>query len=286
MEFLKSSLLLKHVLHTLAVILIAIIIVKIINRASKKDIVADKIHAQFSKNLLIALTWVGAIILIVMQFKSFTHFASTVLAGSGILAVVLGLAAKESFSNVFSGMFISIFKPFDIGDRIRIVGDEVAGYVEDITLRHTVIRPYMNTRLIVPNSLIGSSKIENTSYEKGASYPIDVTIAYEDKEKRYKALEIMEDVVTKHPLFFDNRSDEQKKDGRKPVIATCTGFGDSGINLRVLMWTEDVGDNNGACSECRLQILDRFEEEGIEIPYNKLVVLSDNNLIKQGGKEE
>ena len=53
-------------------------------------------------------------------------------------------------------------------------------------------------------------------------------------------------------------------------------MGESGIDLRVLMWTENVIDNNKACSDCRLKILDRFEEENIEIPYNKLVVIDDN----------
>ena len=41
------------------------------------------------------------------------------------------------------------------------------------------------------------------------------------------------------------------------------------------MWTEYVQDNQLACSECRLKILDRFEEEGIEIPYNKLVIIGN-----------
>lgn len=264
-------------IYALVSLAIAIVIAKCINRIfNKNSNIRNNIHYKLIRNTLIALDWFVAALIVLLQFKELTNFASTVLAGSGIVAVVLGLAAQESFSNIFSGLFISIFKPFDIGDRIRIVGDETAGYVEDITLRHTVIRTYMNVHIIIPNSIMGSSKIENTSYEDGASYPIDITIAYEDKAKRYRALEIMEEVVTSHPLFYDNRTEEQRVKGVKAVEATCTGFGDSGINLRILVWTEDVRDNNRACSECRLQILDRFEEEGIEIPYNKLIVFSNN----------
>lgn len=264
-------------IYALVSLAIAIVIAKCINKIfNKNSNIRNNIHYKLIRNTLIALDWFVAALIVLLQFKELTNFASTVLAGSGIVAVVLGLAAQESFSNIFSGLFISIFKPFDIGDRIRIVGDETAGYVEDITLRHTVIRTYMNVHIIIPNSIMGSSKIENTSYEDGASYPIDITIAYEDKAKRYRALEIMEEVVTSHPLFYDNRTEEQRIKGVKAVEATCTGFGDSGINLRILVWTEDVRDNNRACSECRLQILDRFEEEGIEIPYNKLVVFNNN----------
>ena len=39
------------------------------------------------------------------------------------------------------------------------------------------------------------------------------------------------------------------------------------------MWTKEFGDNARACSECRLEILDRFEAEGIEVPYNKVQIL-------------
>ena len=132
----------------------------------------------------------------------------------------------------------------------------------------------MNVRIIIPNSTMGSAKLENSTYSKGACYPIDVTIAYEDKEKRHRALEIMEEVVTQHPLFYDNRTDEQKKENKKPVEATCISLGESGVDLRILMWTENVVDNNKACSDCRIKILDRFEEENIEIPYNKLVIIN------------
>ena len=260
--------------RTLITLFLTGVIVKVIGNIFGKQQISNRIHIKFLKNILIAIVWIMAITSIASQFDALSGIANTILAGSGIIAAVLGLAAQESFANIFSGLLISIFKPFDIGDRIKIVGDDTAGFVEDITLRHTVIRTYMNVRIIIPNSIMGSSKLENSTYSKGACYPIDVTIAYEDKEKRHRALEIMEEVVTQHPLFYDNRTDEQKKENKKPVEATCISLGESGVDLRILMWTENVVDNNKACSDCRIKILDRFEEENIEIPYNKLVIIN------------
>lgn len=260
--------------RTLVTLFLTGIAVKVIGKIFGKQQISNKIHIKFLKNILIAVVWIMAITSIASQFDALSGIANTILAGSGIIAAVLGLAAQESFANIFSGLLISIFKPFDIGDRIKIVGDDTAGFVEDITLRHTVIRTYMNVRIIIPNSTMGSAKLENSTYSKGACYPIDVTIAYEDKEKRHRALEIMEEVVTQHPLFYDNRTDEQKKENKKPVEATCISLGESGVDLRILMWTENVVDNNKACSDCRIKILDRFEEENIEIPYNKLVIIN------------
>lgn len=260
---------------TLATLAITYIIIKVISKVFGKQPMASRIHIKFLKNIIIAVVWIIAITSIASQFTVFSSLAKTVLAGSGIIAAILGLAAQESFANIISGIMISLFKPFDIGDRIKIVGDDTAGFVEDITLRHTVIRTYMNVRIIIPNSTMGAAKIENSTYSKGACYPINVSIAYEDKDKRHRALEIMEEIVTQHPLFYDNRTDEQKKDGKKPVEATCVSLGESGVDLRILMWTENVVDNNKACSDCRMEILDRFEEENIEIPYNKLVVIDN-----------
>lgn len=265
---------LKIVIRTLLTIAVAGTIEKIISKFLGREQICNKIHIKFLKNILTVTIWIIAITSIASQFDALSGIANTVLAGSGILAAVLGLAAQESFANIFSGILISVFKPFDIGDRIKIVGDDTAGFVEDITLRHTVIRTYMNVRIIIPNSTMGSAKLENSTYSKGACYPINVTIAYENKDKRYRAMEIMEEVIKNHPLFYDNRTDEQISLGIKPIEATCTALSQSGIDLRILMWTENVIDNNKACSDCRIKILDRFEEEGIEIPYNKLVVIN------------
>lgn len=261
-------------LRTIIILAVTIVIAKIIAKVLGQEQLCNKIHIKFLKSMLIVVIWTIAITSIASQFEALSGVANTVLAGSGIVAVVLGLAAQESFANIFSGILISIFKPFDIGDRVKIVGDDTAGFVEDITLRHTVIRTYMNVRIIIPNSTMGSAKIENSTYSKGACYPITVTIAYEDKSKRHMAMKIMEEIVISHPLFYDNRTEEQIKSGVKPVEATCTSLGTNGIDLRILMWTENVIDNNKACSDCRVQILDRFEEEGIEIPYTKLIVIN------------
>lgn len=249
---------------------IAFLLVKLVGKIFKDNKATDSIHTKFIKNVVIAIIWICAFALVASQINGFSKLANTILAGSGILAAIIGLAAQESFANIFSGLFISMFKPFNIGDRIRIVGDETAGFVEDINLRHTVIRTYTNIRIIIPNSIMGSAKIENSTYTKGASYPIELDIAYECKEKRYRAMEIMEEIVTSHEKFFDNRTIEQIKHNVKPVTALCTEFGNSGIHLKILMWTEEFNDNATACSECRMRILDKFEEEGIEIPYTKI----------------
>lgn len=267
------------IIKCMILLISSIIINKVIEKIFEKNKATNVIYMKFFKNVLKSIVYIIAFASMLGQIPGFSKFTNTILAGSGIFAAVIGLAAQESFSNILSGLFISLFKPFDIGDRIRLVGDDTAGFVEDITLRHTIIRTYMNVRIIIPNSIIGSAKIENSSYSKGASYPIDVTIAYENIEKIEQAMQIMEDVVTSHPLFYDTRTKEAIDRGDKPVKVLCNSLESSGVNLRVLMWTEHISDNPVACSECRMEILKRFEKNNIEIPYNKIVIYDTNTKL-------
>lgn len=248
------------------VLIITFAVTKFINKLFNNSKVKETLHIKFLKNLTIAVIWVIGILTALYRFTNLQHMVSTLLAGSGILAIILGLAAQESFANFFSGIFICLFKPFNIGDRIKVNGDDTTvGTVVDITLRHTVIRTYTNIEVIIPNSVIGDAKIENSTSSVGASYPIEVTIAYEDSNKRRRALEIMEEVVKSHPKFYEPYESS--------THALCIGYGDSGIKLKILMWTEEFNDNAQACSDCRLEILDKFDAEGIEVPYNKIQIL-------------
>lgn len=233
---------------------------------------AKKMNASFATDVSVVLAWVAGVFLICKSVPGLSSVTTTLAASSGLAAIVLGLAAQESFSNILAGFMISAFKPFEIGDRISISGEDISGFVESINLRHTIIRTYTNISIIIPNSVIGSAKIENSTYTNGISYPIELTVAYEDENKRQRAMEIMEEVVTSHPLFFDIRSEKAKEDGTPAAKTLCTGFDSSGIHLKVLMCTKTFIDNPVACSECRMEILKRFDDEGIEIPYDKIII--------------
>ena len=257
-------------------IILALIATKIVGFIFNKDKFSRQIHFKFFKNVFYVIIWVILIVFILYLFIDTEKLTTTVLASSGIAAAAIGLAAQDSFSNIMSGLFISIFKPFNIGDRIEILGDNVAGFVEDITLRHTIVRTYMNARIIVPNMVMNQAKIINTTFTKGASYKLVVQVAYESRDKRERAKEIIEEVIMNHPLFYDIRPENEVKKGKKPVNAMLSEFCESGIEYSALMWTENIIDNPIACSDCRIEILNRFDEEGIEIPYNKIVIKADN----------
>jgi small-conductance mechanosensitive channel len=242
----------------------------ILNKFLSKERLRGKLHLMFLKGIILALIWAAAALVVLQQSKMFSKTWETALASSGIAAVVLGLAAQSTLSNVFSGIALSASasRPFDIGDRIKIDSYD-PGFVENITLRHTVIKTYQNEIIYIPNSIVGSSAIVNYTQEKSFSYPVRVSVAYgTDMEK---AMNIMADAVCAHP----------KHHGARPTVL-CKSCDDSGVTLQVLVETMDFKDNPRACSETLVEIMKRFEAEGIEIPYNKLVLLKGKEWGENG----
>jgi small-conductance mechanosensitive channel len=240
--------------------LVAYILSLLMNKFLSKEMLRGKLHLIFLKGIIIALVWAAAVFYVLAWIPAFSKTWETAIASSGIAAVVLGLAAQSSLANVFAGISLSASRsrPFDIGDRVEIDHIE-PGFVENITLRHTVIKTYQNEIIYIPNSTVGNATIINYTQEQSFSFPITVSVAYgTDMEK---AMNIMADVISEHPKHY----------GARPTVL-CKSCDDSGVTLRVLVETEDFRDNPKTCSECLIEIMKRFEAEGIEIPYNKLVV--------------
>lgn len=230
----------------------------------------NQIGFKLLKNVLVTVLYILGAVTAVKQIPALSTAVTAILAGSGILAVAVGLAAQESFGNLVSGVFISIFRPFDVGDRVQIHSQDITGYIEDITLRHTVIRTVLGTRLIVPNSVMGSVVVENTHYTEGEPTRnfIDVDVSYDSDLALAKRL--MEEVITSHPLYV----------GPKPLNVFVRQFAASGISLRATMATRTVDDSFIACSEARQQIKEVFEKNKVTIPFTTVTISNLDQLVR------
>lgn len=268
------------IIKILAILLITYIISKVFDRIVSKSKLKDSLNFNFLRSILRALIWAFGGIGMLTQIPGMSTLTTTLLASSGVVAVVLTLGAQESFSNIISGLIIATSRPFNIGDRLIIKdgGTEIIGFVEDITLRHTVIGTFKNTKYIITNSKLDSMIIENTTRsdnEAGIVDFIDVSVSYESNLD--KAIEILEKVVGDHPLYLDIRSKDDINNNVPKVTVRVRNFGSSGIDLRVNVRTRNIDDSFSACSECRKLIKQEFDKQGIEIPYNKVVVINKDS---------
>ena len=249
-------------------LLFTVVFIKIF-RAVWRKIGEDTIYQKFIKNVLSTVIWITGIIFALSWLPQFTDFAGALLAGSGIAALAIGLAAQDSLSNAFNGLFISISKPFEVGDRVRLVNANITGFIEDITIRHTVVRTFTNSRIIIPNSVISRELIENSNfYNQQASSFIDIIITYDSDIE--KAREIMARLISGHDDFIDTRAEETKE--TTPLVPVFVrNLGLYGVELRASMWTENVSSNFAACSDVRMCIIKEFKEAGIIIASSKFI---------------
>ena len=251
-------------------IIVATLAVGLLHRFLYKRVSARHLFWYFLNSIIQVLIYVVGLILAVSRVPELSRLTTTLLAGSGIVALAVSLSAQESLSNIVSGLFISLYRPFQVGDRIKLVNSGVVGYVESITLRHTVIKTLTNTRITVPNSVLNKEIIENSNMvETIASYYVDVSVSFESDVEL--ARRIMADVVGSHPLYVDVRKDKHEE--KVPVLMRA--FESSGIALRARVWTKTVDDNFKACSDIRLELLRQFKKEGIEIPYTKIKLVEE-----------
>jgi small-conductance mechanosensitive channel len=263
---------LDYILFALTVLFIAWIALRILRlllsrflKRSSEELNVDPTKYLFLKNGLNFVIYLGALIIILYSIPTLKTLGVSLFAGAGILAAIIGFASQAAFSNIISGIFIVVFKPFRVGDVIK-VGDRVTGRVEDITLRHTVIRNFENRRFILPNSLISSEIILNSSIidEKIANF-VFFSISYETNLDY--AINVMREEVMKHPLLIDNRDQEELNSNEPVVVIRVVEVGDFAIKLRATCWSRDFNDGFIMQTDLLRLIKLRYDKEGIEIPY-------------------
>ena len=225
----------------------------------------DPTNYSFLKNTISFFVIVAGTLFLFNKIPELKRIGSAMLAGAAILTAAIGFAAQQPVANIISGIFIILFKPFRVGDMI-ILPDSNRGTVEDITLRHTIIRDPENRSIIVPNTTINSSTIINANFiDQQVCAFVEVSIGYSADID--KAMQLMREEAMKHPLLIDYRTEAQIAAGEPQVIVRVLALGPSSIQLRVWAWSGTSG--NAFVLKCDLlkSIKERFDKEGIEIPY-------------------
>ena len=283
MENFLDSKYFKYALIVVITLVAAMIITRVLrftmNRffiRSSQKLNVDSTKFNFLKNAVSFMVFIAAFIFIFIMIPELKSLGLTLTAGAGVITAVLVFASQQAFSNIISGIFIVIFQPFRVNDHIKI-GELFVGYVEDITLRHTVIRNYENRRIVVPNSVISAETITNSNIvEDKINNFLEIGISYDSDID--KAMEIMRSEAIKHPNFVDNRTDEDKENNVPPVIVRVIDLAEWSVNLRAYVWSENSPSGFIMKCDLRKSIKERFDKEGIEIPFPYRTVVFKKDL--------
>ena len=241
-----------------------ILILKSFEKSSKK-IKIDATQFTFLMHLYTAVIYIIGLGIAISMIPSLKSLSISLFAGAGVLAVVIGFASQKAMSNIIAGIFIVIFRPFRVGDTIK-VGNDKLGVVEDINLRQTTIKNFENKRYMIPNSLISEEIIENYNIgdEKVCKF-FEIGISYDSNIN--KAIKIIQQEAEKHPDFLDTRTEQDKKDKNPAVSVRVVGFGDSSVNLKAWIWTKNPGAAFRLGCDLNKSIKEKFDKSKIEIPF-------------------
>ncbi len=230
-----------------------------------KKVSADATSFSFLKNSAGFIIFTAVAIYVIQQIPGLNNIKTALFASAGIFAAIIGFAAQKAFANIIGGIFILIFRPFRVGDVIYI-GVQYKGIVEEITLRHIIIRDYENRRIIIPNGIISDETIVNSSIsdakiKKHIEFNIDFNSDID------KAISIIREEAEKHPLTLDNRSDEQIEKGSPKVLVRAIAILEFSVKIRAYVWAQNNDDAFIISCDLIQIIMSRFKEEDIVIPY-------------------
>lgn len=181
---------------------------------------------------------------------------TTPLVGLGVFGVAIGFGAQYLIRDLIAGFFVYLENQYNVGDVIK-VGD-LAGGVEEISLRRTVLRDLDGARHIIPN---GEIRIVSNLTQEWSRAHLNISVAYKEDLDRVMAL-------------MRQTWEEMKQDpnwgsdmlAETPWLLRVDEFGDSGITIKMVGETRPIKQWD-VMGEFRRRIKKVFDEQGIEIPW-------------------
>lgn len=235
---------------------------------------ADLTSYKFVGNALTAIIYSIGIIFAIREIPPLRTFAGSLLAGAGILAAIVGFASQQAFSNIVSGIFIVLSKPFRVNDRLKIK-EIYNGVVEDITLRHTVIRDFENRRIIIPNAVINNEILVNADYNDDPVCKfVEFAIGFNTDLDLAKS--IMSEEIGNHPLQLDRRSELEKEESSLKVVIRLVRITEWALILRGDAWAQNPPKAFELYCDLLESIKRRFDIEGIEMPSPRYIIDQKN----------
>jgi small conductance mechanosensitive channel len=222
---------------------------KVLEKA-KVDVSLSGFLASLVKYTILA----SAIIATLDQVGVKTTGLVAIFASAGL---AIGLALQGSLANFAAGTMILGFRPFQVGDVVKVSG--ASGCVESIGIFTTSLLTLDNEVIVVPNASITGGNIENYTAKAFRRVTTDIGVAYgEDLDK-------CEDVLVKAAAKTAHRLED------KEPSAFITGFGASSIDFNVRVYCKP--ENYWAVlMDLRKQVYAGLNEAGIEIPFNQMVI--------------
>lgn len=235
-------------------LLLRVIRMTLSRRSRRDDVDTGATYALFQ-----IIRYVLWIIAIGLMLEAFGIKLTLLLAGSAALLVGIGLGLQQTFNDIVSGIILLTEQSIKINDVLEIDGDVVM--IQSIGLRTSKGLNRDDISIIIPNSLITTSKVINWSHQSDKTrFRIDVGVAYGSDVD--KVIRILEESAREHP----DVSGHQLIEGR------LVNFGNSSLDFQLLFFSKNIFRINKVRSDIRRIINRKFQENGVVIPFPQVDV--------------
>lgn len=194
-----------------------------------------------------------------MRISGLTQIAATVLGGTGLIGIIIGIAFRDIAENFLASILISMQRPFQAGDLVTIADHQ--GFVQKVTTRGTIIVTLDGNHIQIPNATIYKSIIRNHSANPNGRLDFIIRIGYDDSME--KTQEIVLKVLREHPAVLTDP---------EPLILV-EELTAAGINLHAYFWINGRDFSGLKVRSATLrQIVAALAESGITMPDSREII--------------
>jgi small conductance mechanosensitive channel len=161
---------------------------------------------------------------VILRVSGLTQLAFTVIGGTGLLGLAVGIAFRDITENFLASIFLSMQRPFETGDLVEVSG--VTGYVQQLNIRTTILMTLDGNVVQIPNASVYKNNLRNFTTNANRREDFVIGIGYD--ASIHEAQEIARSVLAEHPAVLDDP---------EPWVLADT-LGQATINLRVYFWLD------------------------------------------------
>lgn len=190
---------------------------------------------------------------IVLRVSGLTQLALTVVGGTGLIGLAVGIAFRDITENFLASIFLSMQRPFETGDLVEISG--VTGYVQQLNIRTTILMTLDGNLAQLPNATVYKNNLLNFTTNCNRREVFDVGIGYDDSIN--EAQEIALKVLTDHPAVLDHP---------EPLVL-ADSLGKATVNLRIYFWINGREHSWLKVRSSLIRLVKRaYQKHGISMP--------------------
>lgn len=246
----------------LAIILGATLAIPKVIRAavlrSREEQTEEEINKRADTLSGVLTATVQIIVILVIAFMLLSELGiniTPILTGVGVVGIAIGFGAQSLVKDVIAGLFIIMENQYRKGDVVRIA--DIAGLVEDVNLRRTLLRDLDGIVHVVPN---GEIRAASNFTKEWSRVNLNISVAYDtDLSRAISVINRVGEELAKDPQWAPFIL-------KPPQVLRVDNLGDSGIEIKILGDTKPIKQWD-VMGELRLRLKKVFDEEGIEIPW-------------------